>query len=270
MTIVEDPHTRDCVFLQQTKQGRGCEIYEVRPAQCRNWPFWEHNLISPGTWNSTGRKCPGINRGEAYSPEQIRDKKKNKKWWRPVLRLVRRSASGVGSPLGAKDGDEKNKEIIARVSEIYKWIEEQQLANKGIAGQCAACGKCCDFEQYDHRLYVTTPELVFFVEKLGRVNIKQMVNSRCCYQSAVGSADGETSPKGGVEGKCGVHAYRFSGCRIFCCKGDATFQSELTESAIKKLKALCDELQIPYRYVELPVALKSVVTAENAEQKNDS
>ena len=82
MTIVEDPHTRDCVFLQQTSQGRGCAIYEVRPAQCRNWPFWEHNLASPDTWNSTARKCPGINRGQYYSPEQIRDKKKNKKWWR--------------------------------------------------------------------------------------------------------------------------------------------------------------------------------------------
>jgi hypothetical protein len=97
ITVVEDPHTLDCVFLQQTKQGRGCAIYEVRPAQCRNWPFWEHNLVSPGTWNSTGRKCPGINRGQYYSPEQIRDKKKNRKWWLPALR----------SPLGAKEGDEK-------------------------------------------------------------------------------------------------------------------------------------------------------------------
>jgi hypothetical protein len=56
--------------------------------------------------------------------------------------------------------------------------------------------------------------------------------------------------------KCGVHAYRFSGCRIFCCKGKVTFQSELTEAAIKKFKALCAELQIPYRYLELPAALK--------------
>jgi Fe-S-cluster containining protein len=86
MTIIEDLHMRDCVFLQQTKQGRGCAIYEVRPAQCRNWPFWEHNLVSPGTWNLTGRKCPGINRGQYYSPEQIQAEKKNKKWWRPVLR----------------------------------------------------------------------------------------------------------------------------------------------------------------------------------------
>jgi hypothetical protein len=135
----------------------------------------------------------------------------------------------------------KNKKIIERVSEIYKWIEEQQLANKCFAGSCAACGKCCDFEAYDHRLYVTPPEIIYFVEKLGLANIKQMTTARCCYQ---------------VEGKCTVHPYRFAGCRIFCCKGNAAFQSELTESAIKKFKALCDELQIPYRYLELPSALK--------------
>ena len=143
----------------------------------------------------------------------------------------------------------KNDQIIARVSEIYKWIEAQQFANKEIAGRCEVCGKCCDFESYDHRLYVTTPEIIYFVEKLGSANIKQMATTRCCYQA---------------EGKCSVHAYRFSGCRIFCCKGEAGFQSELMEAAIKKFKALCDELQIPYRYLELPAALKSVITAQTA------
>jgi Fe-S-cluster containining protein len=144
----------------------------------------------------------------------------------------------------------RHKKIIERVSEIYKWIEEQQLANKELAGCCAACGKCCDFESYDHCLYVTTPEIIYFVGKLGLSNIKQMVGGRCPYQ---------------VDNKCSVHAFRFSGCRIFCCKGNATFQSELTEAAIKKFKALCSELQIPYRYLELPAALKYFLTAEYPE-----
>jgi Fe-S-cluster containining protein len=173
----------------------------------------------------------------------------------------------------------KNDQIIARVSEIYNWIETQQLANNESAGQCAACGKCCDFERYDHRLYVTTPEIIYFVEKLGdsdfRTNGKiyvivsgakqsqtpetrrpdssgllAMTTGRCPYQ---------------IDGKCTVHAYRFSGCRIFCCRGKAAFQSELTESAIKKFKALCAELQIPYRYVELPAALKDFLAAEHTE-----
>jgi Fe-S-cluster containining protein len=145
----------------------------------------------------------------------------------------------------------KNDQIIARVSEIYNWIEARQLANNGFAGHCAACGKCCDFERYDHRLYVTMPEIIFFVEKLGLTNIKQMAGGRCCYL---------------VDGKCSVHAYRFSGCRIFCCKGKTMFQNELTEAAIKKFKAVCAELQVPYRYVELPAALKDFLTAEHARQ----
>jgi Fe-S-cluster containining protein len=143
----------------------------------------------------------------------------------------------------------KNDQIIARVSEIYKWIEQQQLANKEIAGSCEVCGKCCDFESYDHRLYVTTPELLFFVDKLGDKNIKKMTSGRCSYQ---------------VNNKCSVYDYRFAGCRIFSCKGNADFQSELTESAIKKFKALCAKLRIPYRYVELPAALKSVIIPETA------
>ena len=141
----------------------------------------------------------------------------------------------------------KNDQIIAQVSEIYKWIEQQQLANGVIAGHCAACGKCCDFESYDHRLYVTTPEILFFVDKLSEKNIRKMTGGRCSYQ---------------IDNKCSVYDYRFAGCRIFSCKGNADFQSELTESAIKKFKALCAELQIPYRYLELPAALKESLATE--------
>jgi uncharacterized protein len=79
LTIVEEPHTRDCVFLRQTSQGRGCAIYEVRPAQCRSWPFWPNNLASSETWNWTAQKCPGINKGPLHSLEEIETRKKNKK-----------------------------------------------------------------------------------------------------------------------------------------------------------------------------------------------
>jgi Fe-S-cluster containining protein len=93
-TIIEDIHTRDCIFLRQTPQGRGCAIYSVRPQQCRTWPFWPGNLINPGSWNTAAHKCPGINRGRIYTPQQVQDKD-SELWWKPVLR----------SPLGAKDGN---------------------------------------------------------------------------------------------------------------------------------------------------------------------
>jgi hypothetical protein len=135
-----------------------------------------------------------------------------------------------------------HKEIVRQVGDIYKWLDEQLIAHVAKAGDCKICGKCCDLEAYGHRLYVTTPEMMFFADKIGNRNIKKMTGGRCSYQT---------------DGKCTVHPYRFAGCRIFCCKGDAGFQSELTESAIKKFKALCDKFKIPYRYVDLPTALRT-------------
>jgi len=85
-TIVEQPSTKDCIFLNHGLRGLHgekprCIIYPVRPGQCRTWPFWPINLASPDAWNKAGQKCPGINRGKCYSYEQIRGIQSNKKWW---------------------------------------------------------------------------------------------------------------------------------------------------------------------------------------------
>jgi Fe-S-cluster containining protein len=80
-TIIEQPVTNDCVFLQEENGQKQCMIYPVRPSQCRNWPFWPSNLTSPAAWNQATKKCCGINRGGLYSFKQIRKIKKAKKWW---------------------------------------------------------------------------------------------------------------------------------------------------------------------------------------------
>jgi uncharacterized protein len=51
----------DCVFFDG--ESRKCQVYDVRPRQCRTWPFWKSNLISPAHWESTSERCPGCNRG---------------------------------------------------------------------------------------------------------------------------------------------------------------------------------------------------------------
>ncbi len=58
----------DCVFYEA---GAGCTIYEIRPRQCRTWPFWESNLRSPKSWEKTKRVCPGSGQGELISAEEI-------------------------------------------------------------------------------------------------------------------------------------------------------------------------------------------------------
>ena len=51
----------DCVFLERAANGRGkCSIYEVRPTQCRTWPFWASNLSDPRAWAQSAEGCPGM------------------------------------------------------------------------------------------------------------------------------------------------------------------------------------------------------------------
>ena len=59
----------ECVFLDP--KTRGCTVYEVRPVQCRTWPFWSSNLQSETSWQETCRECPGAGTGKLYSLESI-------------------------------------------------------------------------------------------------------------------------------------------------------------------------------------------------------
>ncbi|UCF16672.1 MAG: hypothetical protein JSW59_04250, partial [Phycisphaerales bacterium] len=89
---------------------------------------------------------------------------------------------------------------------------------------------------------VTPPELIYLTARLGAENIKAMPSGRCPYY---------------VDDKCGIYQHRFAGCRIFCCKGGADFQSELSESVLTRLKSICTEFEIPYRYLDLATALNT-------------
>ncbi len=129
--------------------------------------------------------------------------------------------------------------IVARVAEFYTWIDQEIRDHDTVTGSCLTCGQCCDFQAYDHRLFVTTPELIFFKAQLAEP-VKPMSTGRCPYQE---------------HKKCSVHAVRFFGCRIFCCKGQAQFQNDLMEVALQRIKAVCEEFDIPYEYVDLPTAL---------------
>ena len=81
-SIIEHPVTKDCIFLKKIHGQKKCVIYDVRPNQCRTWPFWGSNLASADAWNKAAQKCPGINRGRLISYEEIERTKKKKKWWK--------------------------------------------------------------------------------------------------------------------------------------------------------------------------------------------
>ena len=143
-------------------------------------------------------------------------------------------------------GCEIDDPLLERVADVYAWLDEQIRHCGELAGACAACGDCCDFERFDHRLFITPPELMYLAAHLEPHEIKPMPGGRCPYNQ---------------DGKCTVYAHRFAACRIFCCRGDADLQSTLSEASLEKLKAICMEFRIPYGYTEVAEALNSLMKA---------
>jgi len=136
-----------------------------------------------------------------------------------------------------------DEQITQEVAEIYSWLDEQ-IEKKRINRLCKSCGKCCDFSRFDHRLFITTPELIYFRSKISIDNIKLMTTDVCPYRE---------------DSKCTIHPFRFAGCRIFFCKANHKLQSKLAEPVLKKLKSICENYRIAYRYVELKKALNDTL-----------
>ena len=78
----------DCEFLiplagddpEHGKRRRGCGIYEVRPLQCRTWPFWDGLLDSPEDWDDASEGCPGMNRGKHFDLDHIERMRTAEAW----------------------------------------------------------------------------------------------------------------------------------------------------------------------------------------------
>ncbi len=64
----------DCVFFDH--DTRHCEVYDLRPRQCRTWPFWDSNLKSPEAWAETCEDCPGSGQGKLYQLDEIEERRR--------------------------------------------------------------------------------------------------------------------------------------------------------------------------------------------------
>lgn len=108
---------------------------------------------------------------------------------------------------------------------------------------CTASGRCCDFERYGHRLYVTGLETAMTLDAIPR-------------ERALGDGDIERARSAGtcpfvVGGLCGVHPVRPVGCRVYFCDPSAQlWVNELAEFAADAVKRVHDDFGIEYRYTE--------------------
>ena len=58
----------DCALLTPDKR---CAIQSVKPRQCLAFPFWPRLVASRKTWDAAGQRCPGINKGMRYTPDEV-------------------------------------------------------------------------------------------------------------------------------------------------------------------------------------------------------
>jgi Fe-S-cluster containining protein len=108
---------------------------------------------------------------------------------------------------------------------------------------CWSSGKCCNFNAYGHRLYVTGLEVCWTLLQIqARPTLLPLLekpvdlSAACPFQ---------------VDKLCGVHAMRPMGCRVyFCQQGTAEWQNQLYEKYQAQIRELHNELQLPYQYAE--------------------
>lgn len=140
-------------------------------------------------------------------------------------------------------------EVRQAVWQLYDDLREQ-IRRRGPI--CDLSGRCCRFEEYDHRLYITTAELATFVHDLrlrpGSEKLLPPVltwdGTGCPYQQ---------------DGLCGVHDIRPLGCRLFFCDPSAEqWMNDQYEQFHADLKRLHERLGVPYLYMEWRQALEAV------------
>ena len=133
-------------------------------------------------------------------------------------------------------------DVREAVARVYAEIQAEIDARRPI---CSASGKCCRFEEYGHRLYVSTLELAAFVGGLPD-------------EARVASWDGTGCPFQ-IARLCTVHAIRPFGCRMFFCDPTSTaWQNERYEHFHAGLKRLHEQLNVPYLYLEWRQALAAL------------
>src|SRR4051812_20464697 len=88
-------------------------------------------------------------------------------------------------------------DVQVAVDAIYEALQDAIDLRRPI---CSASGRCCRFDEFGHRLFVTTMEMARFVSQVAETIGTD--GGGCRFQ---------------VKGLCSVHTIRPFGCRVFFC-----------------------------------------------------
>ena len=129
---------------------------------------------------------------------------------------------------------------VVRAMRVFYARADRLIAQK--APTCLNKGECCRFGRFGHRLYVTALEVCYYL---------------ACGEAPLAVTD-DACPHA-CEGRCHTRDRRPLGCRIFYCDPTAqVWQGPLTEDQLTRLRAMHDELNVPYFYVDWMLVLRAL------------
>ncbi|MCX5661188.1 MAG: hypothetical protein NTW19_15995 [Planctomycetota bacterium] len=140
-------------------------------------------------------------------------------------------------------------EVDALIRGLYARLDAE-VEKRGPV--CWASGRCCNFDAFGHRLYVTCLETAWVLKNLPAdapppPRATDPVEPTCSFQR---------------DGLCGAHLVRPMGCRIFFChRATDDGQHALYEAFLAELRAAHDRLGIPYVYMEWRASLREAATS---------
>lgn len=157
-------------------------------------------------------------------------------------------------------------DIDAAIRAIYADLGQAVAQRRPV---CNASGRCCRFEEFGHRLYVTGLEIAWFLRGVANRDSASgqslVTNDLSLKQLAPGPKPQASSLPNcpyQIDGLCSTHAIRPLGCRVFFCEqGTEDWQQDTTEHFLNRLKELHAAHGLPYSYMEWRAGLDEASVA---------
>jgi Fe-S-cluster containining protein len=196
--------------------------------------------------------------------------------------VKRRAAAAMRDEASSWIEAARDETIRAELERVYSHVAAETLQRRPL---CVASGRCCNFEKFGHRLYVTGLEAAYAVVSLpmaAAAGAGGSVDADACAPATRPADDDRPMPvaprslvlpqidaareRGDcpflVDRLCSIHTIKPLGCRVYFCDTTAqVWQQDLSEVGLAMIRAIHDRHGIEYRYGEWRGMLEAVVAA---------
>ncbi|MDQ7013149.1 MAG: hypothetical protein Q9O74_04550 [Planctomycetota bacterium] len=133
-------------------------------------------------------------------------------------------------------------QISGELELVYEHIARAVDTRKPV---CNSSGRCCNFDAWGHRLYVTGLEAAYLFTRLPQLRDKPLTTADITTARTAGGCPFQLALL------CTVHPIRPLGCRTYYCdESSQQWQHDLTEEQLREVRAIHNRHDLDYQYGE--------------------